>query len=169
MAVRQIPYRIIALERSSGGGGVQGVHEPPEGLVLVSRPGPQRLDTTLAAMLDRINSTRQCHIVTIEDPIEYLPPSTRRRSSTSARWGGHEFVPDRAQVHLRQDPDIILIGEMRDLETIEAAITIAETGHLVFATLHTNSAMEAVNRIVDVFPADSAPDPHPSSRSRSKA
>ncbi len=105
-------------------------------------------------MIDRINSNRQSHIMTIEDPIEYI--HHHKKSIVNQREVGADTAsfPAALKYVLRQDPDVILIGEMRDLETIEAAITIAETGHLVFATLHTNSTYEAVNRIVDVFPAD---------------
>jgi twitching motility protein PilT len=105
-------------------------------------------------MLDKINNTRQAHIMTIEDPVEYI--HLHKKCIVNQREVGADTAsfPTALKYVLRQDPDIILIGEMRDLETIESALTIAETGHLVFATLHTNSAYEAVNRIVDVFPAD---------------
>jgi twitching motility protein PilT len=108
----------------------------------------------LASMLDKLNDTRQAHIITIEDPIEYV--HHHKKCIVNQREIGTDTgsFPTALKYVLRQDPDIILIGEMRDLETIEAALTIAETGHLVFATLHTNSTYEAVNRIVDVFPAE---------------
>jgi twitching motility protein PilT len=105
-------------------------------------------------MIDRINQGRACHIMTIEDPIEYV--HTHKRSLVNQREVGADTdsFPTALKYVLRQDPDVILIGEMRDRETFAAALTIAETGHLVFATLHTNSAMESINRIVDVFPSD---------------
>src|SRR5207244_8444653 len=108
----------------------------------------------LAAMIERINTTRRCHILTVEDPIEYI--HHHKQCIVNQREVGADTTsfPTALKYVLRQDPDIILIGEMRDLETIESALTIAETGHLVFATLHTNSTYEAVNRIVDVFPSD---------------
>jgi twitching motility protein PilT len=126
----------------------------PHGILLVTGPTGSGKSTTLASMIDRINGTRQCHIITIEDPIEYV--HHHKKGIVNQREVGADtntFVTALKYV-LRQDPDIILVGEMRDLETIEAALTIAETGHLVFATLHTNSAYEAVNRIADAFPSD---------------
>jgi len=122
--------------------------------VLVTGPTGSGKTTTLASMLDKINGTRQSHIMTIEDPIEFIHHHKKCIVNQREVGADTNSFPTALKYVLRQDPDIILIGEMRDLETIEAAITIAETGHLVFATLHTNSAMEAVNRIVDVFPAD---------------
>jgi twitching motility protein PilT len=124
----------------------------PRGLVLVTGPTGSGKSTTLASMIDRINSERHEHIVTIEDPIEFLHPHKKCivnqrevNSDTSAFKVALKYI-------LRQDPDVVLIGEMRDLETIEAALTVAETGHLTFATLHTNSCAQTINRIVDVFP-----------------
>jgi len=120
----------------------------------VTGPTGSGKSTTLAAMLDRINANRQSHIITVEDPIEYI--HMNKKCVVNQREVGNDTSSfgNALKYVLRQDPDIILIGEMRDIETIEAALTIAETGHLVFATLHTNSAYEAVNRIVDVFPSD---------------
>ena len=154
MAIRQIPYEILAMEKLGLPTVVRDFTNLHKGLVLLTGPTGSGKSTTLAAMLDRINSTRQAHIMTIEDPIEYI--HHHKKCIVNQREIGADTAsfPTALKYVLRQDPDIILIGEMRDLETIEAALTIAETGHLVFATLHTNSTYEAVNRIVDVFPAD---------------
>lgn len=123
-----------------------------QGLVLVTGPTGQGKSTTLAAMINTINQTRSVHIVTIEDPIEYVyPPGLSVISQREMHQDTHSWNVALRSV-LREDPDVVLIGEMRDLETIQAAITIAETGHLVFATLHTNSAAQTIDRIVDVFP-----------------
>ena len=125
----------------------------PSGLILVTGPTGSGKTTTLAAMIDYINEHNSCHIVTIEDPIEFL--FKNKKAKVSQREVGsdtHSF--NQALKHvLRQDPDVILIGEMRDLETIEIALTVAETGHLVFATLHTPDAVQSINRVIDVFPA----------------
>ncbi len=154
MAVRQIPYEILAMERLGLPPVVREFTNHHKGFVLVTGPTGSGKSTTLASMLDKINATRQAHIITIEDPIEYI--HHHKKCIVNQREIGADTgsFPTALKYVLRQDPDIILIGEMRDLETIEAALTIAETGHLVFATLHTNSTYEAVNRIVDVFPAD---------------
>ena len=154
MAIRQIPYEIMAFETLGLPMSVRDFTNRTKGLVLVTGPTGSGKSTTLAAMLDRINSNRPAHIMTIEDPIEYI--HHHKKCIVNQREIGADTAtfPNALKYVLRQDPDIILIGEMRDLETIEAALTIAETGHLVFATLHTNSTYEAVNRIVDVFPAD---------------
>jgi twitching motility protein PilT len=154
MAIRQIPYEIIPLEKLGLPPVVKDFTNRQKGLVLLTGPTGSGKSTSLAAMLDRINGTRQAHIMTIEDPVEYI--HLHKKCIVNQREVGADTTsfPTALKYVLRQDPDIILIGEMRDLETIEAALTIAETGHLVFATLHTNSAYEAVNRIVDVFPAD---------------
>ena len=125
----------------------------PSGLILVTGPTGSGKTTTLAAMIDHINAHFSCHIVTVEDPIEFL--FTNKMAKVSQREVGadtHSFTQALKHV-LRQDPDVILIGEMRDLETIEIALTVAETGHLVFATLHTPDAVQSINRIIDVFPA----------------
>ena len=154
MAIRQIPYEILPMEKLGLPPVVREFTNRHKGLVLVTGPTGSGKSTTLAAMLDKINSMRQAHIMTIEDPIEYI--HHHKKCIVNQREVGSDTAsfPTALKYVLRQDPDIILIGEMRDLETIEAALTIAETGHLVFATLHTNSTYEAVNRIVDVFPAD---------------
>jgi len=154
MAIRQIPFEILPMERLGLPPVVREFTNRQRGLVLLTGPTGSGKSTTLAAMLDKINATRQSHIMTIEDPIEYI--HHHKKCIVNQREVGADTTsfPTALKYVLRQDPDIILIGEMRDLETIEAALTIAETGHLVFATLHTNSTYEAVNRIVDVFPSD---------------
>jgi twitching motility protein PilT len=130
--------------------------------VLVTGPTGSGKSTTLAAMIDKINSETRQHIMTIEDPIEYLHPHKLCLvNQREVHADTHSFT-DALRSVLRQDPDIVLIGEMRDLETIEAAMTIAETGHLVFATLHTNTAIGSINRIIDVFP------PHQQSQIRAQ-
>jgi twitching motility protein PilT len=154
MAIRQIPYEIRPLEQLGLPPVVKEFTGRQKGLVLLTGPTGSGKSTTLASMLDRINATRQCHIMTIEDPIEYIHQHNRCIVNQREIGADTESFPTALKYVLRQDPDIILIGEMRDLETIESALTIAETGHLVFATLHTNSTYEAVNRIVDVFPSD---------------
>lgn len=124
----------------------------PSGLVLVTGATGSGKSTTLAAMIDKINKERHEHILTIEDPIEFLHKHQNCMINQREVGGDTDSFSRALKMALRQDPDVVLIGEMRDLETIRAAITIAETGHLTFATLHTNSAVQTVNRIVDVFP-----------------
>lgn len=151
-AFRAIPYKIPTPEDLLLPKGVQKITEKPRGLVLVTGPTGSGKSTTLAALINTINHSRHEHIVTIEDPIEYI--YTQDKSLINQREVGRD-TPDfqkALKYALRQDPDIVLVGEMRDLETIQSAITVAETGHLVFATLHTNSAGETVDRIIDVFP-----------------
>ena len=131
---------------------VETLADRPRGLVLVTGPTGSGKSTTLAAMIDKINRERKQHILTIEDPIEYIHPHknclVNQREVLSDT---HGFGPA-LRAALREDPDVVYIGEMRDLETVEAALTIAETGHLVLATLHTNSAVQSINRVIDVFP-----------------
>ncbi|MDQ7829121.1 MAG: type IV pilus twitching motility protein PilT [Armatimonadota bacterium] len=151
-AIRVIPMKVPTLEELGLPEVLRRFAELPRGLVLVTGPTGSGKSTTLAALINHINHTRTAHIVTIEDPIEYLHHDVK--SVINQREVGsdtHSFGHALRRV-LRQDPDVILIGEMRDLETIATAITAAETGHLVFATLHTQSASQAVERIVDVFP-----------------
>jgi twitching motility protein PilT len=126
-----------------------------KGLVLVTGPTGSGKSTTLAAIIDKINETRKCHILTIEDPVEYIHKSKKALINQREVGDDTESFSTALKNALRQDPDVILLGEMRDLETIQAALTAAETGHLVFATLHTQSAMDTVSRIVDVFPEGS--------------
>ncbi len=153
MAIRQIPYEIHSVEKLGLPPIVSRLAERPRGLVLVTGPTGSGKSTTLAAMLDKINRERKGHIITIEDPIEFI--HRHQNCVVNQREVGADTMSFTAALKyaLRQDPDIILIGEMRDLETISAALTIAETGHLVLATLHTNSAAESVNRIIDAFPS----------------
>ncbi|MDH3271778.1 MAG: type IV pilus twitching motility protein PilT [Gemmatimonadota bacterium] len=153
MAIRQIPYDIISLEKLGLPPIANQLADRPRGLVLVTGPTGSGKSTTLAAMIDKVNRERKGHIITIEDPIEFI--HRHQGCMINQREVGADTQSFRAALKyaLRQDPDVILVGEMRDLETIGAALTIAETGHLVFATLHTNSAAESVNRIIDAFPA----------------
>jgi len=151
-AFRAIPFKIKTFEELNLPKVVRDLAEKPRGLILVTGPTGSGKSTTLATMIDRINSNRNEHIVTIEDPIEYL--HHHKGCVVNQREIGadsHNFK-NALKYILRQDPDVVLIGEMRDLETIEAALTVAETGHLCFATLHTNSCVQTINRIVDVFP-----------------
>src|SRR5690606_38237188 len=153
-AFRLIPTSVPDLDELGLPPAVAGLCELSQGLVLVTGPTGSGKSTTLAAMVDRINRTRRLHIVTLEDPIEYL--HRHRRSLVNQREVGID-VPTFAaglRAALREDPDVIMVGEMRDLETIATALTAAETGHLVLATLHTPSAPQAVDRIIDVFPAE---------------
>ena len=156
-AFRQIPYKILSFEELGLPPVVEKLTKLPRGLVLVTGPTGAGKSTTLAAMINKINETRHEHIITIEDPIEYLHP--HKKCIVNQREVGADTKSFKTALKyvLRQDPDIVLVGEMRDLETIEAALTIAETGHLTFATLHTNSAIQTINRIIDVFPPHQQP------------
>ncbi len=152
-AFRAIPFQVRSFEELGIPRVVADMAYRPIGLVLVCGPTGSGKSTTLAAVIDRINRERPVHIITIEDPIEYL--HTHNRALVNQREvdaDTHSFAAALKHV-LRQDPDVILVGEMRDPETIAMAITTAETGHLAFATLHTNDALQSINRIVDVFPA----------------
>ncbi|MCY3547223.1 MAG: type IV pilus twitching motility protein PilT [Gemmatimonadetes bacterium] len=155
LALRHIPHRVVSLEELGLPPITNRLTTRPRGLVLVTGPTGSGKSTTLAAMVDLINRRRRGHIITIEDPIEFLHP--HRGCIVNQREVGVD-TPSFAtglKYSLRQDPDVILIGEMRDAETMSAALAIAETGHLVLATLHTNSAADSVNRVVDAFPAHS--------------
>ncbi len=156
-AIRVIPFRILSFEDLGLPPVVQELVKKPRGLILVTGPTGSGKSTTLASMIDRINSERHNHIMTIEDPIEYLHP--HKKSVVNQREVNQDTKSFKTALKyiLRQDPDVVLIGEMRDLETVEAALTIAETGHLTFATLHTNSAAQTINRIIDVFPPHAQP------------
>ena len=151
-AFRTIPFEIRGFKELGLPEIVSELVKKPRGLILVTGPTGSGKSTTLAAMIDRINSERYDHIITVEDPIEYLHPHKKClinqrevNADTSSFKAALKYV-------LRQDPDVVLIGEMRDLETIEAALTVSETGHLTLATLHTNSAVQTINRVIDVFP-----------------
>ncbi|MFQ5637798.1 MAG: type IV pilus twitching motility protein PilT [bacterium] len=153
-AFRTIPDNVRSLEDLRAPKGIYQLCSPKKGLVLVTGPTGSGKSTTLAAMLDQINKERREHILTIEDPIEYVHQN-KNCLINQRELGQHTHSFAHAlRSALREDPDVILVGEMRDLETIALALTAAETGHLVFATLHTMSAAETVNRIVDVFPAE---------------
>ena len=153
-AFRMIPTRIKTLEELAMPERLYELGEKPRGLVLVTGPTGSGKSTTLAALIDRINRTRAEHILTIEDPIEFL--HHHRRCIVNQREIGDDATSfsEGLRAALRQDPDVILVGEMRDLETIATALTAAETGHLVFATLHTQSAPQTIDRIIDAFPAE---------------
>lgn len=154
---RNIPNVIRNLDALGLPQSLKKIPELRQGLILVTGPTGHGKTTTLASFINQINLTRHAHIITIEDPIEYTYPksksliSQREMNSDTHSWG------NALKAALREDPDVVLIGEMRDLETISAAMTIAETGHLVFATLHTNSASQSVDRVIDVFPVNQQP------------
>jgi twitching motility protein PilT len=152
-AFRVVPYNIIPLEDLGLPPVVQELCDKPRGLVLVTGPTGSGKSTTLASMIDRINTRTKGHIVTVEDPIEFQ--HSHKGCLVNQREIGRDSSSFKRALKyiLRQDPDCVLIGEMRDLETVEAALTIAETGHLAFATLHTNNAIQSINRIIDVFPS----------------
>jgi len=151
-AFRAIPYKIKTFEELGLPKIVSDLAQKPRGLVLVTGPTGSGKSTTLATMIDKVNAERNEHIVTIEDPIEYLHHHKGCVVNQREVGADTQSFKNALKYILRQDPDVVLIGEMRDLETIEAALTVAETGHLAFATLHTNSTVQTINRIVDVFP-----------------
>ncbi len=149
---RAIPFNILNFHELGIPPAVNELIKRPKGLVLVTGPTGSGKSTTLAAMIDKINNDRNAHIVTIEDPIEYIHRHKNSIVNQREIYSDTKGFGYALKHILRQDPDIILIGEMRDLETIQAALLTAETGHLTFATLHTNSCVETINRIIDVFP-----------------
>ncbi len=153
-AFRAIPFEIKGFNELGLPAVVKGLSQKPRGLILVTGPTGSGKSTTLAAIIDAINIERAEHIITIEDPIEYLHP--HKKCLVNQREVGADTQTFRKALKyiLRQGPDVVLIGELRDMETIEAALTIAETGHLCFATLHTNGCVQTINRIVDVFPTN---------------
>jgi twitching motility protein PilT len=156
-AFRSIPFKILTFDELGLPPSVAALAVKPRGLVLVTGPTGSGKSTTLASIIDKINTEARQHIMTVEDPIEYLHP--HKRCIVNQREIGSDTTTFKQALKyvLRQDPDVVLVGEMRDLETIEAALSIAETGHLVFATLHTNSAIQSINRIIDVFPPHQQP------------
>lgn len=151
-AFRTIPFQIKTFQELGLPEIVNDLVKKPRGLILVTGPTGSGKSTTLATMVDRINSERQDHIITVEDPIEYI--HNHKKSLINQREVNADTSSFKSALKyvLRQDPNVVLIGEMRDLETIEAALTVSETGHLTLATLHTNSAVQTINRVIDVFP-----------------
>ncbi|RMG19104.1 MAG: type IV pilus twitching motility protein PilT [Deltaproteobacteria bacterium] len=151
-AFRTIPFKILSFAELGLPPVVGELAKKPRGLVLVTGPTGAGKSTTLASIIDKINTERHEHILTIEDPIEYLHP--HKSCLVNQREVGADTKSFKVALKyvLRQDPDVVLVGELRDLETIEAALTISETGHMCFATLHTNSCVQSINRIIDVFP-----------------
>ena len=150
---RSIPYEIRSFEELSLPSVIDKLCEKPRGLILVTGPTGSGKSTTLASMVDKVNRDRHEHIITVEDPIEYLHGHKGCIvNQREVHADTHNFA-NALRAALRQDPDVVLIGEMRDLETTETALRIAETGHLTFATLHTNSAASSINRIIDIFPS----------------
>ena len=154
LSLRLIPFEIPSFADLGTPPAVERLVQAPHGLILVTGPTGAGKSTTIASMIDWINQHRSCHILTLEDPIEYLhhhkqSAVNQREIGTDSESWAHAF-----RSALRQDPDVILVGEMRDTESIATALTIAETGHLVFATLHTNDTSQALDRIIDVFPSD---------------
>jgi twitching motility protein PilT len=151
--MRAIPYEIVSLDQLGLPPAVAGLAQLPRGLVLVTGPTGSGKSTTLAALIDIINTSKPLHIMTVEDPIEFL--HRHKTAVVNQREVGEDTYSFASALKhvLRQDPDVILVGEMRDLETISTALTAAETGHLVFATLHTQDAPQSVDRVIDVFPA----------------
>jgi len=153
LVIRQIPFSVKTFDDLGLPPIIAKFTEKPRGLVLVTGPTGSGKSTTLAAMIDKINKEMKGHIITVEDPIEFI--HRHQSCIVNQREVGTDTNSFQAALKyaLRQDPDVVLVGEMRDLDTIQAALTIAETGHLAFATLHTNSAAESINRIIDVFPS----------------
>jgi len=157
LAIRQIPFKILTFEDLRLPPVIQKFAERPRGLILVTGPTGSGKSTTLAAIIDKINKERRGHILTIEDPIEFIHRHQGCMVNQREVGSDTQSFSRALKYALRQDPDVILVGEMRDLETVQAALTIAETGHLCLATLHTNSCAETINRVIDVFPAHQQP------------
>lgn len=156
-SLRFIPLSIPTMESLGLPPVVEKLTSLRQGLILVTGPTGHGKSTTLAAMINQINFTRASHILTIEDPIEYVYPKAKGLVSQREMYLDTKSWPNALRAALREDPDVVLVGEMRDYETMAAAITVAETGHLVFATLHTNSASQSIDRIIDVFPVNQQP------------
>ncbi len=154
VVLRQIPYEIMTFEQLALPKVCADFSNLPRGLILVTGPTGSGKSTTLAAIIDKINKERPVHIITVEDPIEYLHRHQKALINQREVYSDTTSFATALKYALREDPDVVLVGEMRDLETIEAALSISETGHLAFATLHTNSAAESINRIVDSFPTN---------------
>jgi len=150
---RTIPSKVLTLEQLNAPGIFKQIADQPRGIVLVTGPTGSGKSTTLAAMIDHINESRREHILTIEDPIEFVHTSKNCLINQREVHRDTLGFENALRSALREDPDVILVGELRDLETIRLALTAAETGHLVFATLHTSSAAKTIDRVVDVFPA----------------
>ena len=161
-AIRLIPTKIRGFQELNLPPIIEQIAERPKGLVLVTGPTGSGKSTTLAAMVDKINAERSEHIVTIEDPIEFVHQHKKCLVNQREVFSDTQSFKNALKYILRQDPDVVLVGEMRDLETIQAALTIAETGHLTFATLHTNSCAQSIDRVIDVFP------PHQQSQVRAQ-
>lgn len=157
LAVRTIPFEIKSFKELGLPPVIEELTHRPKGLVLVTGPTGCGKSTTLAAMIEKLNQLRKAHIITIEDPIEYV--FAHKKCIVNQRQVGSDTntFASALKYALREDPDVVMIGEMRDLETIQAALTISETGHLTLATLHTNSAAESINRIIDIFPSHQQP------------
>jgi twitching motility protein PilT len=154
LALRVVPFRVRSLEELGAPAACTTLLNRPYGIVLVVGPTGSGKSTTLAAMIDRINETRPVHILTIEDPVEYLHHHKMAMINQREVGTDVQSFPDGLRSALREDPDVVLLGEMRDLDSIQISLSLAETGHLVFATLHTNDAAQALDRIIDVFPSE---------------
>ena len=152
VALRQIPFHIPSFEELGVPKVVADLANLPRGLVLVTGPTGSGKSTTLAALINKINQERHCHILTVEDPIEYLHRHNSSLINQREVFADTSSFASALKYALREDPDVVMVGEMRDLETMESTLNISETGHLAFATLHTNSCVESINRIIDVFP-----------------
>jgi twitching motility protein PilT len=152
VALRQIPFHIPSFEELGIPKVVADLANLPRGLVLVTGPTGSGKSTTLAALINKVNQERHCHILTVEDPIEYLHRHNSSLINQREVYADTSSFGSALKYALREDPDVVMVGEMRDLETMESTLNISETGHLAFATLHTNSCAESINRIIDVFP-----------------
>lgn len=156
-ALRMIPLKIPLLEDLGVPAVIGRLAELRQGFILVTGPTGHGKSTLLASLINKIHQSRPCHILTVEDPIEYIYPKGKSLLEQREMFRDTKSWGSSLRAALREDPDVVLVGEMRDLETISAAMTIAETGHLVFATLHTNSAAQSIDRIIDVFPENQQP------------